>query len=160
VGGDDRVSRFRDEEIGEAYDVQVRLEENDRTGLKQLEGLYLPRSAGANDPNAPRLIEFSNIASLETVPSASRIDRLDRQRTISLRASSAPGFAQSDGIDALKDAVAKMNLPSMYTTDVVGRSREMERTFTEFLWAFLLSIIFMYIILASQYESLVHPFTI
>ena len=44
--------------------------------------------------------------------------------------------------------------------DVSGRGRELERTFSEFLWAFLLSIAFMYMILASQFESLVHPFTI
>src|SRR5439155_12540355 len=43
---------------------------------------------------------------------------------------------------------------------VSGRARELERTFYEFLWAFLLSIIFMYMILASQFESLVHPLTI
>jgi HAE1 family hydrophobic/amphiphilic exporter-1 len=53
-----------------------------------------------------------------------------------------------------------MNLPSAYTTTVSGRARELERTFTEFIWAFILSIIFMYMILASQFESTVHPLTI
>jgi HAE1 family hydrophobic/amphiphilic exporter-1 len=53
-----------------------------------------------------------------------------------------------------------MNLPPAYSTRVSGRGRELETTFNEFLWAFLLSVIFMYMILASQYESLVHPFTI
>jgi HAE1 family hydrophobic/amphiphilic exporter-1 len=53
-----------------------------------------------------------------------------------------------------------MNMPSAYTTAVSGRARELERTFTEFLWAFLLSIIFMYMILASQFESTIHPVTI
>jgi HAE1 family hydrophobic/amphiphilic exporter-1 len=53
-----------------------------------------------------------------------------------------------------------MGLPTGYSTRVSGRARELERTFTEFLWAFLLSVILMYIILASQFESLVHPFTI
>jgi hydrophobic/amphiphilic exporter-1 (mainly G- bacteria), HAE1 family len=51
-------------------------------------------------------------------------------------------------------------LPIEYSTIVSGRGRELERTFTEFLWAFLLSIVFMYMILASQYESTIHPFTI
>ena len=53
-----------------------------------------------------------------------------------------------------------MNLPPTYTTAVSGRGKELERTFGEFLWAFTLSIIFMYMILASQFESLVHPLTI
>jgi len=53
-----------------------------------------------------------------------------------------------------------MNLPSAYTTTVSGRARELERTFSEFIWAFILSIIFMYMILASQFESTVHPLTI
>jgi hydrophobic/amphiphilic exporter-1 (mainly G- bacteria), HAE1 family len=156
VGGNDRVSRFRDEAMGEAYDVQIRLEPKDRTRAEQLEGLYLPRR-GAGDGN---LVEFANIAQVETVPSPSRIERLDRQRTISLRGSAGIGYAQGDAIQALRDEAAKMNLPRGYTTAVAGRAREFERTFTEFLWAFLLSVIFMYIILASQYESLVHPLTI
>ena len=53
-----------------------------------------------------------------------------------------------------------MGLPTGYSTRVSGRARELETTFTEFLWAFLLSVILMYIILASQFESLIHPFTI
>ncbi len=57
-------------------------------------------------------------------------------------------------------AAAELNMPSTYSTRVSGRAREMESTFREFLWAFLLSVILMYIILASQFESLVHPFTI
>jgi len=91
---------------------------------------------------------------------ASRIDRLDRQRQVSLRASVAPGFAQADRIAALRTEVEKMNMPETYSTRVSGRARELETTFQEFLWAFLLSVILMYLILASQFESLVHPFTI
>jgi HAE1 family hydrophobic/amphiphilic exporter-1 len=53
-----------------------------------------------------------------------------------------------------------MNMPAAYTTTIAGRARELERTFTEFIWAFILSIIFMYMILASQFESTVHPVTI
>ena len=53
-----------------------------------------------------------------------------------------------------------MNLPAAYTTRVSGRGRELERTFGEFVWAFALSIVFMYMILASQFENLVHPGTI
>ena len=53
-----------------------------------------------------------------------------------------------------------MNLPAAYTTTVSGRGRELEKTFREFIWAFTLSIIFMYMILASQFESVIHPFTI
>jgi hydrophobic/amphiphilic exporter-1 (mainly G- bacteria), HAE1 family len=91
---------------------------------------------------------------------ASRIDRLDRQRQVSLRAAVAPGYAQADRVAALRAEVEKMGMPTGYSTRVSGRARELETTFNEFLWAFLLSVILMYIVLASQFESIVHPFTI
>jgi HAE1 family hydrophobic/amphiphilic exporter-1 len=53
-----------------------------------------------------------------------------------------------------------MDLPPAYSTAVSGRGRELERTFTEFLWAFALSVVLMYMILAAQFESFVHPVTI
>jgi HAE1 family hydrophobic/amphiphilic exporter-1 len=53
-----------------------------------------------------------------------------------------------------------MNLPAAYTTSISGRGRELERTGREFLLAFALSVALMYMILASQFESLIHPFTI
>jgi HAE1 family hydrophobic/amphiphilic exporter-1 len=77
-----------------------------------------------------------------------------------MRASVAPGFALADRIEALRGAVSQMSLPAAYTTTVSGRARELERTFKEFIWAFILSIIFMYMILASQFESTIHPLTI
>ena len=83
-------------------------------------------------------------------PAPSRIDRLDRQRQVSLRASVAPGYALADRLEALREAVAEMDLPPAYTTRVSGRGRELERTFGEFLWAFLLSVVFMYMILAAS----------
>jgi HAE1 family hydrophobic/amphiphilic exporter-1 len=51
-------------------------------------------------------------------------------------------------------------MPSAYSFSVTGKAKELERTFVEFLWAFLLSVVFMYIILAMNYESIIHPFTI
>ena len=106
------------------------------------------------------LVRLDNVVDVVEGQTASRIDRLDRQRTVSIRGSIAPGYALKDRLDALQRAFEELNLPATYTTKVSGRGRELERTFKEFLWAFVLSVIFMYMILASQYESLVHPFTI
>jgi HAE1 family hydrophobic/amphiphilic exporter-1 len=153
VGGDDRVSRFRDPTVNDDYDVQLRLAEGDRNDSTTISRLYVPRENGG-------LVRLDNLVKIVPGTTASRIDRLDRQRQVSLRGGIAPGYALADRLDALRAAFAEMNLPPAYTTQVTGRGRELERTFKEFLWAFLLSVIFMYMILASQYESLVHPFTI
>ncbi len=155
VGGDDRVTRFRDETMNEDYDVQVRLREGDRNDAETIARLWVPSRNGGGG-----LTRLDNVVKLVPTTTASRIDRLDRQRQVSLRAAVAPGYAQADRIAALRAEVEKMGLPTGYSTRVSGRARELERTFTEFLWAFLLSVILMYIILASQFESLVHPFTI
>jgi HAE1 family hydrophobic/amphiphilic exporter-1 len=153
VGGEDQASRFRDEQTNEDYDVQLRLTEQDRSDAGTISRLYVPSSRGG-------LVRLDNLVKIKRDTSPSRIDRLDRERQVSVRASVAPGFALADRIEALRKATAEMNLPSSYTTTVSGRARELERTFTEFIWAFILSIIFMYMILASQFESTVHPLTI
>jgi hydrophobic/amphiphilic exporter-1 (mainly G- bacteria), HAE1 family len=72
----------------------------------------------------------------------------------------SPGYAMADRIAAVRDAAAELELPETYTTSISGRGRELERTFGEFVWAFLLSIVFMYMILAAQYESLLDPIVI
>jgi HAE1 family hydrophobic/amphiphilic exporter-1 len=153
VGGDERVSRFRDPQMGEEYDVQLRLTEGRRNDPDTISRLFVPSQRAG-------LVRLDNLVQIVPAQTASRIDRLDRQRQVSLRASVAKGYAMADRIQALDEEVKKMNLPPVYKTQLSGRAKEFERTFNEFLWAFLLSIIFMYMILASQYESLIHPFTI
>lgn len=153
VGGDTEVSRFYDASVNEEYDVQLRLTEGDRNDPATIASLYVPSRNGG-------LVRLDNLVHLESLPTASRIDRLDRQRMVSLRASVGPGYALADRLEALRGAAADLNLPAAYTTTISGRGRELERTFQEFKWAFLLSIVFMYMILASQFESLVHPLTI
>lgn len=153
VGGDQKVSRFRDISVNDDYDVQLRLAEKDRNDPNTISQLYLSRQG-------EELVRLDSLVQIVPAQSASRIDRLDRQRQVSLRASIAPGYALADRLTALRAAAAEMNLSPGYTTNVTGRGRELERTFNEFIWAFLLSIAFMYMILASQFESLVHPSTI
>ena len=161
VGGEEEVSRFRDESINEDYDVQLRLTEADRNDAETIKRLYVPASRGSGSViGGAGLIRLDNLVRIVRDTSPSRIDRLDRERQVSVRASVAPGYALADRIEALRGAVRDMNLPAAYTTTVSGRARELERTFTEFIWAFILSIIFMYMILASQFESTVHPLTI
>jgi len=153
VGGDDQVSRFYDPTVNEDYDVELRLSEPDRRDQSTISRLYVPSSRSG-------LVRVDNLVDIKEENSPSRIDRLDRQRQASVRAGVAPGFALADRLEAMKKAAAEMNMPSAYSTIVAGRGRELERTFVEFLWAFLLSVIFMYMILASQFESTIHPLTI
>ncbi len=156
VGGAERVSRFRDPEFAEEYDVRIRLRSQDRSDQETIERLFVPSRKGGDQ----RLVRLDSLVKLSPGDSPSRVDHLDRQRQVSLRGSVAPGFALADRIDWLRGAATSLGLSPAYTTRISGRGRELERTFGEFIQAFLLSIVLMYIVLAAQFESLVHPFTI
>jgi HAE1 family hydrophobic/amphiphilic exporter-1 len=153
VGGNAEVTSFRDPAVNQEYDVALRLEERFRDDAGVIERLYVSRANGD-------LLRLDSLVTLIEGESPSRIDRMDRQRQISLRGSIAPGYGLADRIAALREAAADLNMPPAYTVSVAGRARELERTFVEFGWAFLLSIVFMYMVLAAQYESLSHPFII
>ena len=126
---------------------------DDRRDQQAISQLFVPSTKVG-------LVQVDNLVQLKESNASSRIDRLDRQRQVSLRASVAPGFALADRMQALREAADKLNMQPGYSTTISGRGRELERTFNEFIIAFLLSIAFMYMILASQFESMVHPVTI
>jgi hydrophobic/amphiphilic exporter-1 (mainly G- bacteria), HAE1 family len=153
VGGDDQVSRFHDPKVNDDYDVQLRLAQGRRNDPAAIMELFVPSSRGG-------LVRLDNLVQLDEKTTASRVDRLDRQRQVSLRAGVGPGYALADRLEALQKAVDEMHLPSTYSTAVGGRGRELARTYREFVFALILSILFMYMILASQFESVVHPLTI
>ncbi len=172
IGGDDRVSRYRDPLLDDVYDVELRLVGIDRRSGEDISQLYVRARtsqetavASRNDvPNSQRrgnsLTRLDNVVQFRTAQNAARIDRLDRQRMAAFRANIAPGFALGDRIDAVKQAAAELGMPAAYSTHVLGRGRELERTLRDFALTFILSFIFMYIILAAQFEHLVHPLTI
>lgn len=153
VGGAEEVTRYLDPTTNEQYDVRLRLSEEDRNRPDLIDQLKLPSDSGD-------LVEVSSVASVTSALAPSRIDRLDRQRVISVRGGVAPGYALGDRLEVLTSLAGGLNMPPGYSTALTGRSRELERTFTEFGIAFLLSIVFMYLILASQFESFTHPLTI
>jgi HAE1 family hydrophobic/amphiphilic exporter-1 len=161
------VSRYRDANTNENYEVQLRLSQADRDQVSVIRRLMVPRSArvaatadGADAAETTNLVPLESVIAIDEAKSPSRIDRLDRQRVASLRAGVGHGYALADRLEALRGAVRDMNLPAEYTASVRGRGAELERTFSEFIAAFVLSILLMYMILAAQFESLVHPLTI
>jgi len=153
VGGDQEVSRFRDPSVGEDYDVQLRLVDEDRRDPDTISRLYVTRDNG-------EMVRLDSVVTLEEGRSPSRVDRYDRQRQANLRSGIAAGYALADRLEAVRAAAAQLGMPPAYTTAISGRGRELEKTFAEFGWAFLLSVIFMYMVLAAQYESLINPLVI
>ncbi|HZW07369.1 MAG TPA: efflux RND transporter permease subunit [Phycisphaerales bacterium] len=153
VGGDTEVTRFRDRVTNEDYDVRLRLIDEDRRSARFIPRLLIPGAEG-------NLVELRNIAEVRSAQAAARIDRLDRQRAASVRGSVGPGYALQDRIEALRAEVEKLDMPPAYSIKIAGKGRELERTFTEFLLAFALSMLFMYMILAANYESYTDPLTI
>jgi HAE1 family hydrophobic/amphiphilic exporter-1 len=171
VGGDDRVSRYRDRSVDDAYDVELRLEGIDRRDVESISQLYVranPRvlrllPVSLSSPrirNDVALTRIDNVVRFSYDQSAARIDRLDRQRMVSIRANLAAGYALADRIGEIQKAARQTSMPLGFDARVLGRGRELERTLAEFRWTFLLSFVFMYIVLAAQYEHLVHPCTI
>ncbi len=152
VGGDDEVSRYHDDKLAQDYDVEVRLAGVDRNNADTVSKLYVPARSG--------LVRLDNVVKLRESMAAYRIEGLDRQRQVGIRANIAPGYALADRLEEMFKLSETLHLPAAYSTTVIGRGRELERTFYEFVLAFILSIAFMYMILASQFESLLHPVTI
>ncbi len=147
----------------------LRLVGIDRQDVEAISQLYVranPNAAAINPVGASSsgnrqvLTRIDNVVQFQFKDAASRIDRLDRQRGFCFASQHHPEFALTDRIAALQAKANEIGLPDGFETRVMGRGREMERTLSEFRWTFVLSFVFMYIVLAAQFEHLVHPLTI
>jgi HAE1 family hydrophobic/amphiphilic exporter-1 len=139
-------------EGGEQYEVHVRAEHEYR---KDPEGI-----AQAQVPSGARTVQLRDVVTMSPGAGPASINRIQRQRQVMLTANMAPGTSAQTVMTRLEDDTKKLNMPPEYSSGFTGRSREQGRAFTNFMFAFLLSIIFMYLILAAQFESWIHPVTI
>ncbi len=103
---------------------------------------------------------LDNVVKVEEGTGPASIDRVNRNRQVTLLANARPGGSQANIIADLNKAVAELKLPAGYTSGYVGQSKELQKSAFYFLLAFVLSFVFMYIILAAQFESFIHPITI
>ncbi|MBI4264041.1 MAG: efflux RND transporter permease subunit [Acidobacteria bacterium] len=140
-------------EGGEQYEVHLRAEAADRASEASLGQMPVPSSRLGT-------VALENIASLAPSDAPSEIRRLGRQRQVTVSFSLLPGVSQAAVQDAVAAAASELALPPEYRGGFSGQSRELNRTATAFLTAFALSIIFMYLVLAAQFESWLHPVTI
>ena len=149
VGGD-AVTTYN--EGGEQYEVHVRAEADDRNSEAAIGRLPVPSRLGP--------VALENVASFERGEAASDVRRLARQRQVTVTVNLLPGTSQATVQTEMTAAAAEIGLGGDYRGGFSGQSRELNRTATAFLTAFALSLIFMYLVLAAQFESWLHPVTI
>ena len=147
--GGARTTRFR--RGNERYEVILRLEEGQRSAPEQLERIHVRAATGD-------LIQLANLVEVEEGIGPSSIGHHNRRRSVVL---SADLDTRPLG-DALADvrALARQRLPSGFSTAVGGESQEMEEAFGSLRFTFLLALVAVFLVLAAQFESFVHPFTI
>ncbi|MFM9903237.1 MAG: efflux RND transporter permease subunit [Pyrinomonadaceae bacterium] len=146
-----RVSTFS--EGTQQYDVVVQADEPFRRTRENLQNFTVASSKG-------EAIGLERLVKAEEGLSPSSIARLNRQRVITISSSLPPNSSESDALAKLQSLIKDLNLPPEYSTGVTGQSKELQKAYSSFLLAFLLSFIFMYLILAAQFESFIHPVTI
>ena len=106
------------------------------------------------------LVQLRNLVTFNEGSGRRSIDRLNRQRQITISANPAPGISQAEGQVALEAAFASLDMEPGYNLVTSGQSRELGRAAYYFAIAFALSFVFMYMVLAAQFESFIHPITI
>jgi hydrophobic/amphiphilic exporter-1 (mainly G- bacteria), HAE1 family len=149
VGGEP-ISKYK--EGDEQYDVWLRAEQSYRDDPEAVHMLTVP------SPKAG-LVRLSNVAELDPAVGPTTINRYGRQRQIVVLAN-LKGLALGDAIRDVDEYVRSMDLAPGYRHEFIGRAKLLAESNTNFVVAFLLSFLFMYMVLAAQFESLVHPITI
>jgi hydrophobic/amphiphilic exporter-1 (mainly G- bacteria), HAE1 family len=150
MSGEDQISTFKED--SEQYPVMMRLREDQRDDKTVLSRLLVPSARG--------LIRLDSIANLEQGMGPSRIDRFNRQFSVGIMGNVALGKSLGAAADAAAAAVDRVTMPPGYRVATSGQVKVLEETTKNMLLSIGLASIFMYMVLAAQFESLIHPMII
>lgn len=150
MGGIDVASY---EEHGDRYDIRVRYDSNFRDRLDSFGLIQLRSSDGT-------LVDFSNVASVSFESGPVQIDRYNRARKISISANAPAGIATGTLLEKTDEIIETLNLQPGYSTAYLGASEQVREIASSLLFAFLLALVTLYMILASQFESFLQPVAI
>jgi HAE1 family hydrophobic/amphiphilic exporter-1 len=137
----------------EQYEVRVRADNQFRSDVEGLKRLIVPSAKTG-------WVTLDNVVKVSEGTGPSAIDRVARQRQVTILANTRPGGSATTIQAELNKFVKELNIPSGYGSGYVGQSKELGKAGFYFLLAIILSFIFMYIVLAAQFESFIHPVTI
>jgi HAE1 family hydrophobic/amphiphilic exporter-1 len=151
MSGEDQISTFK--EGSERYPVTIRLTPSQRDDPAALSRLLIPSSKLG-------LIRLDSVAHLERGLGPGRIDRYNRQFTVGLYSNVAPGHSLGEAAQQAQLVMQKVGLPPGYRVRLSGQVKVLEETTANMVMALLLASVFMYMVLAAQFESLSHPFVI
>jgi multidrug efflux pump len=149
LGGRD-VSRFTSD--NKLYDVILRLDPSERATPSDISGVQVRARNNT-------LVPLDAVTRVEEQVGPRQLNHFNRVRSFTLSASMAPGFTLGEALDSLNARAAQV-LPAGSTIELAGQSREFKESGGALYFAFALALIFVFMVLAAQYESLLHPFTV
>lgn len=142
-------------EKGEEFDIRVRLKKEDRNDIEKLKNLLIHGYFQDKRIDVP----LKEVADIKKGFGPTQITRIDQERTITL-SSSIYKTPLSKVIKEIKEIIQKIKLPSGYKIEIGGEAKRMRESFTSLKFALILSIIMVYMVMASEFESLTQPFLI
>lgn len=150
VGGEEDITKYKEKD--ELYQVRLRAKAEFRKNLQTVRALVIPAKNGD-------VVRLDNVANVKEGLGPTKIDRFNRQRQITVLGN-LEGIPLNTALKKADQAFDSLNAPPEYQKSLIGRAREMQRMLQSFFVAFLLSFLFMYMVLASQFESFVYPMSI
>jgi hydrophobic/amphiphilic exporter-1 (mainly G- bacteria), HAE1 family len=150
VAGDDRISFYKEGQ--EQYPVKIRVLENQRRDAQEVGRLTVP---SVNGP-----VRIDNIARIERGLGPSTLQRSNRQFTVMMTADLAPGHALDEASADVRKMLAGLNMPPEMTFRLQGQSKILDETTANLILAIGLAMIFVYMVLAAQFESFLQPIVI
>ncbi len=151
ISGEVEATKYKDETRGRRYNVKMKLNPEDRDNPDDINRLYTRSNDG-------RLVELSGIVTVQTAGGPGIINRVDRQRAVTLFAN-LEGKPLGEAMTELNTISAKI-LPADYSTGYKGMAEMMGESFGYLMFALVLGVVLAYMVLASQYESFIHPITV